>query len=124
MGDIGVARECSDDESAVGRRLDLVERKNVDVDDLFGALDVELHQVNQRRATGNETNFCGLLRCRRGCPQLDGLVNGGGSTELERIHFFTPIPVSAARLVCGWTVRLRRCWDRRHSGRYCRTWPA
>ncbi len=64
MGHIGVACECSDDEAAIGRSLDLIERKDVDVYDLPGTFDVELHQVNQRRATCNETNFCGLLRCR------------------------------------------------------------
>ena len=61
MGHVGVACQCSDDQPAVGRSLDLVERKNVDVYDLSGAFDVELHQVNQRGATGNEANFCRLL---------------------------------------------------------------
>ncbi len=64
MGDIGVACECSDDESAVGRRLDVIEGKNVDIDDLLRAFDVEFHQINQGRTTGDETHFCGLLGCR------------------------------------------------------------
>jgi hypothetical protein len=46
MGDIGVACECSDDQRAVGCSFNLIERKDVDVDDLSGALDVEFHQVD------------------------------------------------------------------------------
>ena len=44
----------ADAQAAVGQLLDLVQRKRVDIDQPGRVLDAELHQVDQRRAPGDE----------------------------------------------------------------------
>jgi len=62
VGEVGVANQRADLQAAVGELLHLVERKPVDVDDQLGALDVELHEVEQGGAAGDEANRRALLR--------------------------------------------------------------
>ena len=52
-GDVGHAREGADTEAA-GDVVDAGERQGVDVDDVRGALDVRLHQVDEVRPAGDE----------------------------------------------------------------------
>jgi len=74
-----IAHGRADLQPAIGKRLDLVERQAVDVDDMPGPLDVQLHQVEQ------------------GCPARyeprPGFPAGGyraervlRTMELERLH--------------------------------------
>ena len=58
-GEIGVADQRADAQAAVRRRLDLVEAEAVDVDQVRRRLDLELHQIEQVGAAGDE------LRARR-----------------------------------------------------------
>src|ERR1700722_19616345 len=88
---IGVTGKSSDDKAAIGAGLDAIERKNVNVDDLAWALDVELHEVNQRSAPGDEAYLRSLLGRRGLCSRLDGLIDCGGLREGEAIHGSTPV---------------------------------
>ena len=77
VGDIGVADEGSDDQATRRARLDVIERETVDVDDLARAFDVELHQVDEGGAAGDEANLRALLGGRGLCCGLNSLIDGG-----------------------------------------------
>ena len=53
-GEIGVAHQRADAQAALRRRLDLVEAKAVHIDQVRRRLDLELHQVEQVGAAGDE----------------------------------------------------------------------
>ena len=68
-GEVGVAHQRADPQAAIGASLDLVEREAVDVDQVRRRLDLELHQVEQIGAAGDEA--CAPARARgrrRGSP--------------------------------------------------------
>ena len=65
-GEIRVAHQRADAQAAVGRRLDLVERQPVHVDEVRGRLDLELHQVEQVGSAGDELGAGDARRGRRG----------------------------------------------------------
>ena len=56
VGEVGVTHERADPDAAVRGLFDPVERKVVDVDDHLWPLDVQLHQVEQRGAAGDEAD--------------------------------------------------------------------
>jgi len=91
MSDIGVAGEGSNDQTAFGAGLDVIERKNINVDNLTWTLDVELHEIDQRCAPGDEADVSPLLGCRRLGGSLYSLIDGGGLREGEGIHGSTPV---------------------------------
>ena len=62
VGEIRIADGRADLQAAVGRRFDLVERQTVDVEQPRRRFDVQLHQVEQRRAAGDEPHVRALLR--------------------------------------------------------------
>ena len=68
-GEIGVAHQRADAQPALGRRFDLVEREAVDVDQMRRRFDLELHQVEQVGAAGDEL---GALDARGGRRSLGG----------------------------------------------------
>ena len=90
MGNIRVTGEGSDNQTACWAGFDVIERKTVDVDDLAGAFDVELHQVDERGAPGYEANLRALLGRRGLAGGLDSLIDGGRLREGEAIHNSTP----------------------------------
>ena len=53
-GEIGVAHQRADAQPALGRRLDRVERQPVHVDEVRRRFDLQLHQVEQVGAAGDE----------------------------------------------------------------------
>ena len=61
-GEIGVAHQRADPQPAFRRRLDLVEAEIVHVDQVRRRLDLQLHQVEQVGAAGDEL---GALDARR-----------------------------------------------------------
>ncbi len=61
MRDVGVADKGSENEAAGWAGLNATERETVDVDDLVGTLDVELHEIDKGGASGNEANLRALL---------------------------------------------------------------
>ena len=52
--EVAVAHQRADAQAAVGGVLDPVERQTVDVDEVCGRLDLDLHQVEQVGAAGEE----------------------------------------------------------------------
>jgi hypothetical protein len=62
-GQVGVAHQRTDAQAAVGGAFDLVEAEAVDVDQVRGRLDLQLHQVEQVGAAGNEAR-AGQCGCR------------------------------------------------------------
>ena len=66
MSQIGVAHQGADAQAAVGKLFDLVERQAIDVDELGGPLDIQLHQVEQGCSAGDEPDCapcCAVLDC-------------------------------------------------------------
>ena len=57
MSQIGVADQRADLQAAVGKLFHLVEREAIDVDELGGALDIQLHQVEQGGSAGDESGL-------------------------------------------------------------------
>lgn len=90
MSDIGVTGQGPDDQAAVGAGLDTIKRKNINVDDLMWTLDVELHEIDQRSAPGDEADLSALLGCRGLGGSLYSLIDGGWLREGEAIHVSTP----------------------------------
>ena len=56
------------------------------VDEFLRRLDIQLHQIDQRRAAGDEANFRSLLRRRRLRRRRNGLRVVVGARELESFH--------------------------------------
>src|SRR5438309_191587 len=74
--EIRVADCGADLQAAVRSWFDLVERQTVNVEDPGRGLDVQFHQVDERRSPSDEPHVCALLRgpCmagrRDGCPSV------------------------------------------------------
>ena len=96
-GQVGVAHQRADPQPAVGQPLDLGQRQVIDVDHLLRLLDVELHQVEQGGAAGDEAHFGALLRGARAGGGADRLAGIGGAGKGKRFHHTPP-----------WV--LRTCW--------------
>ncbi|MCY1290720.1 hypothetical protein D9M70_398790 [compost metagenome] len=79
-GQVGVADHGADAHPAVAERLDLVEPELVDVHHAGGPHDVELHQVQQRRAAGQEDRVAAVR------IQRDRLLDIGGARVFEVAH--------------------------------------
>jgi len=62
MSQVEVANERPDLQPPVLQLFDVAKRQMIDVDHLTWALDVELHEIDQGRATGNKSNLRSLLR--------------------------------------------------------------
>ena len=84
MREVGVSHHCADSQTAVGKRSDLVERQARDVDELRWLFDVELHQVDERRPSGEIASP--RIRDREACR---GVRVGDGRVG-ERLHRATP----------------------------------
>ena len=65
-GKIGVADQRADAQAAVRRRLDPVEAEVIDVDQMLRRLDLQLHQIEQIGAAGDEFGALGAQRGRGG----------------------------------------------------------
>ena len=76
-GEIRVAHHGADAEAAIGQLLDLVEREQVDIDQGLRRLHIQLHQVDQRGAAGDELR---LPRARQ------GLVDARSFDVVEGFH--------------------------------------
>ncbi len=85
MGQIGIAHHCTNRQAAIWqmprscRAADGLCRSSC-----LRRLDVELHQIDQRRPAGDEANVCALLRCLRFCRRGDRLGVIVGAREIER----------------------------------------
>ena len=90
VGEIGIANGGADLQPAVGRRFDLVERQAVDVEEPRGRLDVQLHQVEQRRPAGEEPHVRALLRGFRLRGRRDRRRGICGPNEFEGMHGIAP----------------------------------
>src|SRR3981081_4506517 len=104
---IRIAHDCADPQPSVGKLFDLVEWQTVDVDDMYGSLDVQLHQVEQCRSARDETNACTVLCRARGCTCGDRCGRIFGSEEFEGLHG-SALP-RTCRGLTGWP---RRYWGR------------
>ena len=81
----------ANDQTAVGAGLDAIERENINVNNLAWALDVELHEIDERSTSGDEADLSALLGCHRFGGCLYSLIDGGGLREGEGIHVSTPV---------------------------------
>ncbi|MNL27327.1 hypothetical protein D3C87_1489120 [compost metagenome] len=54
---ISVAHQGADAQAPFGRRLDLVQRQAIDIDEVRGCLDLQLHQIQQIGAACNEAGL-------------------------------------------------------------------
>ena len=95
--DVGVAGEGAEEEASVGRGLDVGEGEAVDVDEGVGALDVELHHVDEVGAAGEDAGL-----------RINGLIGRGGAGELELLHIGTP-GVEGEWMEAGAQDLLRTC---------------
>jgi hypothetical protein len=119
--DIGHPRQCTQPQIvAVKNGGRPGARQRIDVDDVQGAHDIELHQVDQRGTAGERLGG----RCRQGIVacRISGQRLGGGcgiSCPLigKRSHV-TSLSGSRGRPAS----RLQRCSDTRRSGRDCRSY--
>src|SRR5690606_21499292 len=78
---IGVAHQGPNARPPVGELFHLVQRQAVDVDDLSGCLDIQLHQVHQRGAPCYKTRLAG-----RAGGQAQGRLDIVGTGVLEAFH--------------------------------------
>jgi hypothetical protein len=69
-----------------GKLFDLVERQAVDIYDLGGALDIQLHEIEQGRSTGDKPDLGTLLRGVGLSPGLNGLRYAGSLGVFEYFH--------------------------------------
>src|SRR6267143_730596 len=76
---IRIAHGRPDLQPPVRKRLDLVERQAVDVDDMLRPLDVQLHQVEKRRPARYKSGV-------RPRSRSDGAERVFRSAKLERLH--------------------------------------
>ncbi len=81
---VGVAYQCADPQAAVIRRLDAIEAQTVHVDQVCRRLDLQLHQVKQVGAAGDEASA--LPACRGS----DGLRGRTRPFVAEAFHAFAP----------------------------------
>ena len=77
-GEIGVAHQRADAQPALRRRLDLVEREAVHVDQVRRRLDLQLHQVEQVGAAGDELGAWVARGSRRGLGRRVRALVGEG----------------------------------------------
>ncbi len=75
---IGIPGERPDAQASLERSLDLLQRKTIDVDDLLRCLDVEFHEVDQRRSAGD------VLRVAAGFAKR--ILDRRRPREAERVH--------------------------------------
>ena len=90
VGEVRVPDRRTDLQPAAGRRFDLVEAEAIDVDQLRGRFDVQLHQIDQRRAAGDESDVRALLRrlrLGRGGDRLGRILR---TDEFEAMHDDAP----------------------------------
>jgi hypothetical protein len=83
-GQVAVAHQRADAQAAIARCLDAVQAQRIDVDEMGGRLDLQLHQVQQIGAPGDEARI-GALRDRGG-----GLGRRAGALEAEGFHAAPP----------------------------------
>ena len=86
VGEIRISNGGANLQPAVRRCFDLVERQTVDVDQPHRRFDVQLHQIDQRRAAGDEPHVRALLRgfrLRAGRNRRRGIC---GPNEFEGVH--------------------------------------
>jgi len=84
--EVRVPDRRSDLQPALANRLDLVEPQAIDVDEPRRLFDVQLHQIDQRGATGEEPDvraLLGRLRLGRGGDRLRRILR---ANELECVH--------------------------------------
>ena len=98
--EVGIADEGADAEAAIGGVFDFVEGEAVDVDEVRRGLDLQLHEVEQIGAAGDESGAG--VACGGGgglCGGGGGLCGGGGALEGEGFHttpsFATSVMASA-----------------------------
>jgi hypothetical protein len=91
VGEVAVAHVGADPHAAAGQGLDLRQRQGVDVDQDGGSLDVELQEVDEGRAAGEE------LRPAVARHGVDRLVRPRGSGVGEGVHagLLPPAPCAA-----------------------------
>ena len=83
-GKVGVAHQSANAQTPFGRRLDLVERQAVHIDQMGRRLDLELHQVEQVGAAGDEA-AARRPHCRR-----RGFGRGARAFVGEGLHALLP----------------------------------
>src|ERR1700761_6048979 len=119
IGEIRIADRRSYRDATAVDGLDLIEWQAMDVDHLSRTFDVELHKIEQRRASRKETNrgAVGLAVSGR-IRGVDRLADIGDAFKLKGFHERAPLKL------CDESAGSRpRCSYRRHSGRYSRSWP-
>jgi len=93
---VSIADQRADAQSALWRRFDPVEAQMIDVDQVGRRFDLELHQVEQIGAAGNEARTL-----HRSCG-LGGIRNAGRAAIGKRLHaFFSPATSFMAAMMLG-----------------------
>ncbi len=82
--EICVAHQRSDAQSTFRSRFDLIEREPVDVDEMLRRFDLELHEIEQIGAAGDELGSRPALRCCRCLSRRSRTLVG------ERFHVLLP----------------------------------
>ncbi len=91
-----VANHCPDPQAALGRPLDPVEAEMVDVDQIRGRFDLQLHEVEQIGAP------CDEARVRRARGGFHGIFDAGGPAVGEGPHAFSsPATSRIAAMMLG-----------------------
>ena len=112
-------RNCEPSRQSSGRHpvaIRSCQRQTIDVDNFLRRLDVQLHQIDQRRSAGDETNVGSLLRRGRFRRRGNGLRRSSALDEFESF-----MPVSPYSRLAAHSESPPRCSDTRRNGKCCRS---
>ena len=114
MSKVRIAHHRPNRQTAIRKIVDLVQRETSHVDEFLRRLDIQLHQIDQRRAAGNEAMSAPC------CAVLDFAADAiACAPSVARVSskVFTPIsPCFGARF-----ESLRQCLDTRRNGKCSRS---
>src|ERR1700722_18722065 len=118
IGEVAIAHRRAYRDTTAVDCLDLIERQAMDVDYLGRTLDVELHEIEQRRPSREEAGrrVIGLTVSGR-LRKSNRLIDIGDEFKLKGFHEYAPL-----RFCDELAGSRTRCSYKPHSGRCSRSW--
>src|SRR5271156_4409600 len=92
IGEVGIAYRCAYGDATAVDCLDLIERQAMNVDHLSRTLDIELHQIQEGRAAGEEADRRGIgLAVSGSLRESDRLIDIRDAFKLKGFHVYAPL---------------------------------